>query len=85
VGIAATLAFPRRKWWQNAALGLLASACMELGQLLFLSSRFASLLDVATNTAGCVAGTLIAAAALRALKKRQAQCISAPGPSKTYF
>jgi VanZ family protein len=57
---------------------------MELGQLLFLSSRFASLLDVATNTAGCVAGTLIAAGALRAAKQ-QAQRISAPGPLKSYF
>ncbi|WP_254788242.1 VanZ family protein [Arthrobacter sp. ok909] len=85
VGIAATLAFPGRKWWQNAALGLLASACMELGQLLFLSSRFASLLDVATNTAGCVAGTLMAAAMLSAVKERQARRLSAPGLSKPYF
>ena len=84
VGIAAALAFPRRKWWQNAALGLLASACMELGQLLFLSSRFASPVDVVTNTAGCVAGTLTAVAALRAVKQQQARRIFAPGP-KSYF
>ncbi|WP_441409769.1 VanZ family protein [Arthrobacter sp. 2MCAF15] len=83
VGMAATLAFPGRKWWQNAALGLLASACMELGQLLFLSSRFASMLDVMTNTAGSVAGALLAAAALRAIKLQQARRIPAPGPSKT--
>ena len=84
VGIAATLAFPRRKWWQNAALGLLVSACMELGQLLFLSSRFASPLDIITNTAGFAAGTLMAAATLRAVKDQQAQRISAPGPPESY-
>jgi glycopeptide antibiotics resistance protein len=77
VGIAATLAFPHRKWWQNAALGLLASACMELGQLLFLSSRFASLLDIITNAAGCAAGTLLATAAVRAVKDQQTHL--APG------
>ena len=79
VGIAATLAFPGRKWWQNAALGLLVSTCMELGQLLFLSSRFASPLDIITNTAGCAAGTLMAAAALKAVKDQQARRLSAPG------
>ncbi|BCW72572.1 VanZ family protein [Arthrobacter sp. NicSoilB8] len=79
VGIAATLAFPNRKWWQNAALGMLASACMELGQLLFLSSRFASPLDIITNTAGCVAGTLMAAATIRSVNDQQARRLSAPG------
>lgn len=79
VGIAATLAFPGRKWWQNAALGLLVSTCMELGQLLFLSSRFASPLDIITNTAGCAAGTLMAAATLKAVKDQQARRLSAPG------
>ncbi|CAH0268509.1 hypothetical protein SRABI26_03594 [Arthrobacter sp. Bi26] len=83
VGIAANFAFPRKKWWQNAALGLLVSACMELGQLLFLSSRFASPLDVITNTAGCAAGTLMAAAAVKALRDQQAQRLSAPGLPKS--
>jgi VanZ family protein len=62
VGFAASLALPSRRWWQIAALGLLASACMELGQFLFLPHRFASLLDVATNTAGTVLGVLLARA-----------------------
>lgn len=82
VGIAATLAFPRRKWWQNAALGLLVSACMELGQLLFLSSRYASPLDIMTNSAGCAAGTLLAAGVLRAVRTQQAQRLSAPDQPK---
>lgn len=85
LGIAATLAFPRRKWWQTAALGLLASACMELGQLLFLSSRFASIVDVITNTAGCVTGALLATAGLGALKEQQDQRFPAPVPPKSHL
>jgi glycopeptide antibiotics resistance protein len=56
VGIVATSAFPDQRWWRNAALGLVVSGCMELGQLLFLSSRVASPQDLATNTAGGVLG-----------------------------
>jgi glycopeptide antibiotics resistance protein len=56
VGIVATLAFPDQRWWRNAALGLVVSGCMELGQLLFLSGRVASSLDLVTNTAGGVLG-----------------------------
>jgi VanZ family protein len=62
VGFAASLALPSRRWWHITALGMLASACMEFGQFLFLPHRFASLLDVATNTAGTVLGVLLARA-----------------------
>jgi glycopeptide antibiotics resistance protein len=73
VGIAATSAFPDKRWWRIAALGLVVSGCMELGQLLFLSSRVASPLDLVTNTAGCVLGIALAQALLRVPKKRQTQ------------
>ena len=72
-GIVATLAFPDKPWWRNAALGLVVSGCMELGQQVFLSSRVASPLDLVTNTAGGALGIGLAQAVLRVLKRRQAQ------------
>jgi glycopeptide antibiotics resistance protein len=69
VGTAATLAFPGKRWWQNAALGFMVSGCMKLGQQLFLSSRVASPLDLVTNTAGCVIGIVLAQAVLRVLDR----------------
>lgn len=80
VGFAAALALPSRRWWHISALGMLASACMELGQLLFLPHRFASLLDVATNTAGTVVGVVLARV-LRERIKRQAQRGCRPEPA----
>lgn len=72
-GIAASLAFPEKRWWQNAALGTAVSGCMELGQLLFLHSRFSTLVDVVTNSTGAVIGVLVAAAAFRLRQRKQAQ------------
>jgi VanZ family protein len=81
VGIVATLAFPDKPWWRIAALGLVVSGCMELGQQVFLSSRVASPLDLVTNTAGGVLGIALARALLRVLKRRQAQRLPELGPS----
>lgn len=72
-GIATSLAFPKKPWWQNAALGTAVSGCMELGQLLFLQSRFATLVDVATNSTGAVLGVLAAVSALWLVQRRQTQ------------
>jgi glycopeptide antibiotics resistance protein len=77
LGIVASLAFPQRRWWQVGAFGLIVSGCMELGQLLFLNSRFASLQDIVTNTGGAVIGALLAIAALKELRARR---LSAMGP-----
>lgn len=60
MGFVSALAFPRKCWWQIAAFALLISACMELGQLFFLQNRFASLLDLVTNTTGAVIGAILA-------------------------
>ncbi|MGO4234680.1 VanZ family protein [Pseudarthrobacter sp. YAF2] len=60
VGFVAALAFTNKKWWQIGAFGMLISGCIELGQLLFLHSRFASPSDVMTNTSGAVIGALVA-------------------------
>ncbi|WP_306639132.1 VanZ family protein [Pseudarthrobacter siccitolerans] len=74
IGIVASLAYPKKHWWSIAASGLAISCCMELGQLLFLHSRFASPLDLVTNTVGAVIGALIAAARIEML---QVRCLSA--------
>ncbi|WP_285245711.1 VanZ family protein [Pseudarthrobacter sp. fls2-241-R2A-127] len=60
VGFVAGLAFPTKQWWQIGAFGMLVSGCIELGQFLFLHSRFASPSDVMTNTSGAVIGALVA-------------------------
>ncbi|MET3709263.1 VanZ family protein [Arthrobacter sp. UYEF6] len=60
LGFMASLAFRTKSWWQIGGFGLLISGCMELGQLLFLHARFASPVDVATNTLGTVLGALLA-------------------------
>lgn len=58
LGILAAIVLPAKSWWQLAGIGLLTSICMELGQLLFISSRYASYLDVVTNSVGAVMGIL---------------------------
>lgn len=73
VGVVSSQAFPGKRFWQIGAFGLVVSGCAELGQQLFLHDRFASPLDLVTNTAGCVIGALAARASVRALKHRQAQ------------
>ena len=65
LGALAAMAFPGKPWWRIAAFGLLVSCCMELGQLLFLSSRFPSALDLATNAVGALLGFLLVTLLLR--------------------
>lgn len=69
VGVATALAFPGRHLWQLGAFGLVLSGCMELGQQLFLQERFASPLDLVTNTVGCVIGAMAVRAGTRQLKR----------------
>lgn len=68
-GFLTRMALPAKAWWQVAGIGFLASTFMELGQLLFLTARFSSLLDVVTNTLGAVIGI----ASARLLLRRSAQ------------
>ncbi|WP_156810695.1 VanZ family protein [Arthrobacter sp. FB24] len=72
VGVVASQAFPSKHIWQLGSFGLAVSGCMELGQQLFLHDRFASPLDLVTNTAGCVIGVLAARIGIRELKRQQA-------------
>ncbi|TDL37395.1 VanZ family protein [Arthrobacter nitrophenolicus] len=67
-GVVSALAFPKKRWWQVGAFGLLISCCMELGQLLFLHNRFASPVDLVTNTSGAVIGALLASVAVKRLE-----------------
>lgn len=77
IGFVSTLAFPNKAWWLIGGFGFAISACMEVGQLLFLHNRFASLLDVVTNTSGAVIGAALAAVVL---KKTEARHLAATGP-----
>lgn len=65
LGFVGALAFPNKHWWQIGAIGLLISGCVELGQLLFLHNRFASPIDLMTNTTGGIVGALLATAAIK--------------------
>lgn len=56
LGILVAVALPTRPWWLLCGIGLSASFFMELGQLLFIAARFASLTDIVTNTLGGVIG-----------------------------
>ncbi|MET3175510.1 UNVERIFIED_ORG: glycopeptide antibiotics resistance protein [Arthrobacter sp. UYCu721] len=76
-GAVAALAYPEKRLWQLGILGLIVSSCIELGQLLFLHNRFASALDLVTNTGGAVIGALLVATALKRLQGRR---WSAAGP-----
>ncbi|QDG68915.1 VanZ family protein [Pseudarthrobacter sp. NIBRBAC000502772] len=71
LGAVASLAYDGKRWWQIGAFGLIVSGVMELGQLLFLHNRFASALDLVTNTGGAVIGALLVAAALKRLQARR--------------
>lgn len=60
LGFVGLLAFKNTSWWRVTLSGFLLSGFMELCQLLFLHSRFASMLDVMTNTSGAFIGALLA-------------------------
>ncbi|MGR0159141.1 VanZ family protein [Paenarthrobacter nitroguajacolicus] len=51
---------PAKPWWHVAALSALVSVSMEGGQLLFITDRFFSLLDLVTNALGAVIGIAFA-------------------------
>jgi glycopeptide antibiotics resistance protein len=71
LGFVSLLAFPEKPWWRIGAFGLLISGCMELGQLLFLHNRFASPVDLVTNSSGAVLGAVVAAQTLKKLAVRR--------------
>ncbi|MFB8368105.1 VanZ family protein [Pseudarthrobacter sp. NPDC055928] len=77
LGVVASLAFPDKRWWQIGAFGLIVSGLMELGQLLFLPDRSATLQDLVTNTVGALIGAWLAVAGRR---RSQARRLLSGGP-----
>jgi len=59
VGVFIVVLAGARRWWWAVLVGFAASCTIELCQLLFLSSRFATLNDVIANTSGAVVGALL--------------------------
>lgn len=77
LGIFAAMAFPTGAWWVLTGFGILVSTCMELGQLLFITARFSSVVDVVMNTLGTVMGV----AAMQLLARRRRVKFVSPGRS----
>lgn len=59
VGVFVVILAGARRWWLALLAGFAASCTIELGQLLFLPDRYATLADVVANTAGAAAGTAL--------------------------
>lgn len=60
IGVLGVLAFDRVPWWLIPAGCLVLSVLVELAQLVFLSARLGSIVDVAANLAGALLGATLA-------------------------
>lgn len=60
LGILLAVVLARASWWRLLALSVLASACIEAGQLAFLAHRTASWTDIGLNALGAGIGLLAA-------------------------
>jgi glycopeptide antibiotics resistance protein len=60
-----------RRWWWGVVLGSAISACIELGQLFFLSHRVATINDVIANTSGAFVGAVLAALVVLPITRRR--------------
>lgn len=69
-GLLTAAAVPLGRWWLAIILGVVVSSCIELGQLLFLNHRYATMADVEVNSFGTVLGVL-AALAFRGWRARR--------------
>jgi glycopeptide antibiotics resistance protein len=69
----------RRRWWLAPLGGLAASSVIEAIQAAFLPGRFASLMDVAANTAGALLGAALAVAVCLRSERRRAPAVQ-PAP-----
>ncbi|WP_105033464.1 VanZ family protein [Cryobacterium aureum] len=65
VGLLVVVLAGARRWWLGPVAGALISAMIELGQLIFLPERFATVNDVVANSIGAVFGTILALVVLR--------------------
>ena len=80
VGFAVVILAGAHRWWLAVLTGFAASCAIELGQLLFLPERYATLADVAANTAGAAvgAGLGLLLAATAAVRARQPGFVGPP-------
>ncbi|WP_373458803.1 VanZ family protein [Paenarthrobacter nicotinovorans] len=60
LGLLAAMALAKTTWWKISLLAAITSIGVEVGQLLLLSGRVPSILDVITNTLGAVTGVVAA-------------------------
>jgi glycopeptide antibiotics resistance protein len=65
LGLALAFLLPPQKWWLAPLIGAATSSLIELTQRTFLPSRFATLNDVAANTAGALIGAALVLAVRR--------------------
>ncbi|WP_108249621.1 VanZ family protein [Planctomonas deserti] len=73
VGAIVVLLAGARRWWLGVLVGGCASVAIETAQLIFVTSRVASLRDVVANTAGSMIGAVLAAVILAVLGARRAR------------
>ena len=85
VGLFVMIMAGRRGWWLAVLAGFAASCTIELGQLIFLPDRFATLADVLANTVGAAVGAVLGLVLLRRGRARFSVASSgdpaAPGTS----
>jgi glycopeptide antibiotics resistance protein len=60
VGLFVGMLAGARRWWLGIVVGFFTSCGIEIGQLMFLPERFATVNDVIANTLGAVFGTVFA-------------------------
>jgi glycopeptide antibiotics resistance protein len=70
VGLLVGMFAGRRRWWLGIVVGFLTSCGIELGQLMFLPERYATVNDVIANTLGAVIGALLAGVTLQVIHAR---------------
>lgn len=75
VGMLSVILLGSARWWVAILIGFGASCLIELSQLVFLPSRYATLMDVLANTIGAALGAGLALIVLGAVTAR-----SGPGP-----
>jgi VanZ family protein len=75
VGAIVVLLAGARRWWLGVIVGGLASVAIEAAQLVFVTSRVASVKDVLANTTGSLIGALLAAALLAAAGAHRARAM----------
>jgi len=76
IGFLVSMLLPARAWWVSPIICIAASIGIEVTQSLFLSARFATLMDVVANTCGALAGALIAIAIRSAVYQRDQKVIA---------